>query len=63
MFLDGEVRITAIDYEGGNFIDDLKKGDLWYFPSGMNSIRNLSIYCLLIDYVWSRRAPFAPRSE
>ena len=35
--LDGEVRITAIDYEGGNFIDDLKKGDLWYFPSGMAS--------------------------
>ena len=27
--LDGEVRITALDYEGGNFIDDLKKGDLW----------------------------------
>lgn len=33
--LDGEVRVTAIDYEGGNFIDDLKKGDLWYFPSGV----------------------------
>lgn len=33
--LDGEVRITALDYEGGNFIDDLKKGDLWYFPSGV----------------------------
>ena len=27
--LDGEVRVTALDYEGGNFIDDLKKGDLW----------------------------------
>lgn len=33
--LDGEVRVTAIDYEGGNFMDDLKKGDLWYFPSGV----------------------------
>ena len=33
--LAGEVRITGIDYEGGNFIDDLKKGDLWYFPSGV----------------------------
>jgi oxalate decarboxylase/phosphoglucose isomerase-like protein (cupin superfamily) len=33
--LEGEVRITGIDYEGGNFIDDLKKGDLWYFPSGV----------------------------
>ena len=27
--LDGEVRVTALDYEGGNFIDDLKKGDIW----------------------------------
>ncbi|POR38125.1 Oxalate decarboxylase family bicupin [Tolypocladium paradoxum] len=33
--LDGEVRVTALDYEGGNFIDDLKKGDLWDFPSGV----------------------------
>jgi oxalate decarboxylase/phosphoglucose isomerase-like protein (cupin superfamily) len=33
--LEGEVRVTALDYEGGNFIDDLKKGDLWYFPSGV----------------------------
>ncbi|KFA48480.1 hypothetical protein S40293_00435 [Stachybotrys chartarum IBT 40293] len=41
--LDGEVRITALDYEGGNFIDDLKKGDLWYFPSGVpHSLQGLS---------------------
>lgn len=41
--LDGEVRVTAIDYEGGNFIDDLKKGDLWYFPSGVpHSLQGLS---------------------
>ena len=33
--LDGEVRVTALDYDGGNFIDDLKRGDLWYFPSGV----------------------------
>ncbi|KAK8931727.1 Oxalate decarboxylase OxdC [Metarhizium anisopliae] len=33
--LEGEVRVTALDYEGGNFMDDLKKGDLWYFPSGV----------------------------
>ncbi|KAJ5980856.1 RmlC-like cupin domain-containing protein [Penicillium waksmanii] len=30
--LDGEVRVTALDYEGGNFIDDLKKGDIWHIP-------------------------------
>ncbi|KAJ4240444.1 hypothetical protein NW757_012409 [Fusarium falciforme] len=41
--LDGEVRVTALDYEGGNFIDDLKKGDLWYFPSGIpHSLQGLS---------------------
>jgi oxalate decarboxylase family bicupin protein len=32
--LEGKVRVTALDTEGGNFIDDLEKGDLWYFPSG-----------------------------
>jgi quercetin dioxygenase-like cupin family protein len=33
--LAGNIRVTALDYEGGNFIDDLEKGDLWYFPSGV----------------------------
>ncbi|TQS32598.1 hypothetical protein Golomagni_07084, partial [Golovinomyces magnicellulatus] len=33
--IEGEVRVTALDYEGGNFVDDLKKGDLWYFPPGV----------------------------
>ncbi|KAK4660079.1 hypothetical protein QC762_116000 [Podospora pseudocomata] len=33
--LSGSVRVTALDYEGGNFIDDLSQGDLWYFPSGV----------------------------
>ncbi|KAK1750306.1 oxalate decarboxylase OxdC 1 [Echria macrotheca] len=33
--LDGTVRVTALDYEGGSFIDDVGKGDLWYFPSGV----------------------------
>lgn len=32
--LEGEVRISTIDTDGGYFMDDLKKGDLWYFPSG-----------------------------
>lgn len=30
----GSVRVTALDVEGGTFVDDLNKGDLWYFPSG-----------------------------
>jgi len=41
--LEGEVRVTAIDYEGGSFFDDLKAGDLWYFPSGVpHSLQGLS---------------------
>lgn len=41
--LDGSVRVTALDYEGGTFFDDLEKGDLWYFPSGVpHSLQGLS---------------------
>ncbi|KAF2263684.1 Bicupin, oxalate decarboxylase/oxidase [Lojkania enalia] len=41
--LEGRVRITALDVEGGSFVDDLKKGDLWYFPSGHpHSLQGLS---------------------
>jgi len=41
--LEGKVRITALDTEGGSFIDDLEKGDLWYFPSGHpHSLQGLS---------------------
>lgn len=25
--------MTALDKEGGNYIDEVEKGDLWYFPS------------------------------
>lgn len=32
--LKGSVRVTAIDTEGGSFVDDVEEGDLWYFPSG-----------------------------
>ncbi|CEL01063.1 Putative Oxalate decarboxylase oxdD [Aspergillus calidoustus] len=32
--LSGNVRVTALDLEGGSFIDDLGEGDLWYFPAG-----------------------------
>ena len=38
----GTARITAIDQDGHNFIDDVGIGDLWYFPSGMpHSIQGL----------------------
>lgn len=32
--LAGNVRVTVLDPDGGSFIDDLKEGDLWYFPAG-----------------------------
>ncbi|KAE9405490.1 oxalate decarboxylase [Gymnopus androsaceus JB14] len=32
--LEGKVRVTALDTEGGNFIGEVEKGDLWYFPAG-----------------------------
>ncbi|KAJ5125024.1 uncharacterized protein N7515_008849 [Penicillium bovifimosum] len=32
--LAGKVRVTALDTEGGSFMDDLEEGDLWYFPAG-----------------------------
>ncbi|KAK5045571.1 hypothetical protein LTR84_009189 [Exophiala bonariae] len=41
--LEGSCRITALDTEGGSFIDDLQKGDLWYFPPGHpHSLQGLS---------------------
>lgn len=32
--LEGNLRVTALDTEGGNYIADVEKGDLWYFPAG-----------------------------
>jgi oxalate decarboxylase len=38
----GQARITAIDADGRNFVDDLGVGDLWYFPPGIpHSIQGL----------------------
>jgi oxalate decarboxylase len=38
----GNARITAMDAEGRNFVDDVSVGDLWYFPSGIpHSIQGL----------------------
>ncbi len=40
--LHGRARITAVDQEGRNFIDDVGVGDLWNFPSGIpHSIQGL----------------------
>src|SRR6202022_622055 len=38
----GSARITAIDANGRNFVDDVGVGDLWYFPGGIpHSIQGL----------------------
>lgn len=38
----GSARITAVDADGKNFVDDVGPGDLWYFPSGTpHSIQGL----------------------
>jgi oxalate decarboxylase len=38
----GNARITAIDRDGKSFVADVKKNDLWYFPSGIpHSIQGL----------------------
>ena len=39
----GTARITAIDAQGRNFVDDVGVGDLWYFPGGIpHSIQGLT---------------------
>ncbi len=38
----GAARITAVDQDGRNFVDDVEAGDLWYFPGGVpHSIQGL----------------------
>lgn len=34
IMLYGNARITCLDPEGRSFVNDLKEGDLWFFPSG-----------------------------
>ena len=42
----GSARITMIDADGRNFIDDVGVGDLWYFPAGLpHSIQGLQDGC------------------
>src|SRR4051794_14992014 len=42
----GRARITAVDQEGRNFIDDVGAGDIWNFPAGIpHSIQGLEEGC------------------
>nr|MDH3077326.1 cupin domain-containing protein [Bacillus velezensis] len=51
--INGGVRLTAVDQNGRNFIDNVSEGDLWYFPSGIpHSIQGLeqgSEFLLVFD--------------
>jgi oxalate decarboxylase len=39
----GTARITAVDAQGRNFVDDVGVGDTWYFPAGIpHSIQGLN---------------------
>ncbi|MFF3444337.1 oxalate decarboxylase family bicupin [Streptosporangium sp. NPDC002721] len=33
--LEGSCRIGAVDQEGRNFLEDVERGDLWFFPKGV----------------------------
>jgi oxalate decarboxylase len=33
--LEGNCRISAVDQEGRNFLEDVSAGDLWFFPQGI----------------------------
>jgi oxalate decarboxylase len=35
LMLDGNCRLTAIDFDGSSYVNDVKAGDLWYFPTGV----------------------------
>ena len=42
----GSARVTAVDAEGRNFLDDVGAGDLWLFPAGIpHSIQGLEQGC------------------
>jgi oxalate decarboxylase len=44
--LAGRCRITAVDQNGANFIDDVGVGDLWNFPAGIpHSLQGLEEGC------------------
>ena len=44
--LNGTCRITSLNSQGQNFVDDVGTGDLWYFPQGdPHSIQALGDGC------------------
>ncbi len=35
LMLSGNCRLTAIDFDGASYVQDVAAGDLWYFPTGI----------------------------
>jgi oxalate decarboxylase len=35
LMLTGNCRLTAIDFDGSTYVNDVAAGDLWYFPTGV----------------------------
>jgi oxalate decarboxylase family bicupin protein len=35
LMLNGSARISAVNEDGQNFIDDITVGDVWFFPAGI----------------------------
>jgi oxalate decarboxylase len=46
LMLNGRARLTSVDQDGRNFIEDVSEGDLWFFPAGIpHSIQGLKEGC------------------
>jgi uncharacterized RmlC-like cupin family protein len=44
----GRARITGVDQDGRNFVDDVGVGDLWYFPAGIPSPNSAACLRVLV---------------
>lgn len=43
LMLTGHCRLTAIDFDGSTYVNDVAAGDLWYFPTGIpHSLQGLA---------------------
>jgi oxalate decarboxylase len=62
MMLTGSARITVLNPDGTIFIDDVKKGDLWFFPAGYpHSIQGLGP--MAASSCWCSTTPCSPSTR
>ena len=67
IMLDGNARVTLLNPDGKIFIDDVAKGDLWYFPAGHPAFHSGSGAQTVASFCWSltracfqKTIPFLP---